>query len=129
MTELTKEQKKVARKEKFKKFFKENKCTIISALITGVGCIASYKLGFDSGKHKGKWETLEGPEVKLIADLTAYDAMDTMKSKMFELALTGNYASKFENSKTGEIKYLTYTVVFAEIPLLNSTGVTNVSSA
>ena len=81
----------------------------IGAGIGIINGVAAYGL-YQKGKHKGHEEVYDSPEMKLIKDITAYDAMDDYQNNLFKLAETGDFASEFEFKDTGEKKYLIYTV-------------------
>lgn len=102
MTELTKEEKKVIRKAKFKKILK----------IAGICLGASAGIAAASGKicyEIGKKKAFESPEYELLVNMHAYDAMEELGERQLDYASRGDYATEFTNDATGEKKYLIFT--------------------
>lgn len=104
-SELTKEEKKALRKEKFKKILK---IIGIAAGSAAVASIAAYAYGKKEGYKNG--EEVGIAETKIKNGIDMYDALDNYHSKLFACVESGDFASKYENTQTGEVKYMTYNV-------------------
>lgn len=107
-TELTKEEKKALRKEKFKKILKIVGIAAGSAAVAGVAGVAAYAYGKKEGYKNG--EEVGIAETKIKNGIDMYDVLDDYHSKLFAYAESGDFVSKYENSQTGEVKYMTYNV-------------------
>ena len=110
MAELTKEEKKAMRKEKIKKIAKYVIPCITTAAFTG---FEAYLIG----KHNGRNEVLNGPELKLIKGMAAYDAIDRYKETQLSILMSetddgqpASFATRFTNDNTGEVKYVVSTL-------------------
>lgn len=103
--ELTKEEKKALRKEKFKKILKIVGIAAGSAAVAGVAAYAyGKKEGYKNGEEVGIAET------KIKNGIDMYDILQTHQNKTLEYAMNGDFGSEFTNQETGEVKYLTYHV-------------------
>ena len=103
--ELTKEEKKALRKERFKKILKIVGIAAGSAAVAGVAAYAyGKKEGYKNGEEVGIAET------KIKNGIDMYDALQTQQNKILEYTMNGDFGSEFTNQETGEVKYLTYHV-------------------
>ena len=101
-TELTKEQKKAFRKATFLKILK------IAGIATGAAAISGI-LGYTFGKEKGAKDAFNGPEMKVLKGVTAYNAINRYRNTLLEDALHGDIASEITDNESGEKTYLVYT--------------------
>lgn len=105
MAKLTKEERKVRRKEKLEKIL-----PILGGVVSAIGVVgygvAMYKWGKKSGKHD---EEVEEVCRKIETTINKYDAMQDLQNEIVKYASTGDFASeiKYDNGTT---KYLTYTL-------------------
>lgn len=94
---------------KAKKKTKLKKILTIAGIAAGTGIITGV-LAYLKGKNDGFDKALTSPEVKLITNIKAYDAMSDYNEKVLYMVENGNFATEFINDDTGEKKYMTYTV-------------------
>lgn len=98
---------------KAKKKSKLKKILTIAGIAAGTGIVTgvlAYLKGRQDGNEKGFEKALTSPEVKLITNIKAYDAMSDYNEKVLYMVENGNFATEFINDDTGEKKYMTYTV-------------------
>ena len=90
----------------WKKILKYVGISVGAGLVTGFATYEAYQ----KGKTKGHEEAYTSPEMQLIKDVVAYDAIDEYSNNLLKLAENGDFATEFTFEETGEKKYLTYTV-------------------